>query len=955
MPARPRTPARSARRLAIIVVAVLCACAGPISWAQPPRTPNGDAPEPSDRKGDADQPEQSYATGLRPPTAAERDWMDRHLVHTGRVRLNPLGWQRVSEFLQGDGGNGPGEAPVSAGLEPPVPFGEEVLPQDPEAAATFETPLAPAAPAGSPPLPPSVDNSKLDAFPPIDTQGSIGSCACFSTTYYTLTHMTCLVRGCNAKSDPTRAVAFSPAFTYNLINGGGDNGSWLTTAYAVMQTNGTPHWKDFPYVGNRSDPLNYLKWPTDFATWRSALDYRIAQTGAIHGVDTDSGLTQLKQLLVNGFVVNYATYISSWQFGKVVNDPSTTADDAYVGKDVATWVNGSSGGHGMTVVGYDDSLWADINANGTVDPGERGALRIANSWGSGWRDGGFTWLAYDALKAVSGVAGGPSTGRQSAFWSSAVYWITARPAYTPLVVGQLTLNTAMRGQVGVRVGVSSPSKTSADTWFTQNAVYYNGGNYGFAGTTAAVDGHFVIDMTDLAGDIRPYRWYAELQDSTAGNASILSNFQAVDVRASSTSTASDTPATADATAVVSRTDLTTGFPALLSEDFEGGLVRARQRGWGVINGGTDGGTTGTPETWTDQNPGHLAVPPPLAGTFMTADNFFYRPHILNEVLVTPDMDWSALGSVRVLFDSAWRQNSSPEPSLRQVDVSYDGGATWQTLASYAWTPWSWNTLGAESEALDLPTSAAHRPRARLRWHLVGAPNGSNQWLTGAATWQVDNVRVLAQDSPLPARTLTIAVTPAGAGSTTPAAGARSVALAVATSVSAAPAGGYRFLRWELTGDGWLDNPSAATAKVTLVGNATLKARFVPSASADPNPQEASPASSPMTAQRNGDGRTSLGFTPGCGAADHAAYWGTGRITSAPQWAGAQCNLGSRGSAELDLPAPAAGSVLYFVVVAQNGSNEGSYGKDSAGQERPAAVPAIAPCVKPRALGGSCTP
>ena len=36
--------------------------------------------------------------------------------------------------------------------------------------------------------------------------------------------MTCLARGCNAKNDPTRAVAFSPAFTYNLINGGSNDG-----------------------------------------------------------------------------------------------------------------------------------------------------------------------------------------------------------------------------------------------------------------------------------------------------------------------------------------------------------------------------------------------------------------------------------------------------------------------------------------------------------------------------------------------------------------------------------------------------------------------------------------------------------------------------------------------------------------------------------------------------------
>ena len=37
----------------------------------------------------------------------------------------------------------------------------------------------------------------------------------------------------------------------------------------------------------------------------------------------------------------------------------------------------------MTVLGYNDDIWVDINNNGIVDTGER-AFRIANSWGTGW-------------------------------------------------------------------------------------------------------------------------------------------------------------------------------------------------------------------------------------------------------------------------------------------------------------------------------------------------------------------------------------------------------------------------------------------------------------------------------------------------------------------------------------------------------------------------------------------
>ena len=87
------------------------------------------------------------------------------------------------------------------------------------------------------------------------------------------------------------------------------------------------------------------------------------------------------------------------------------------GDAVGYWVNGAEGSHGMTVVGYNDAVWTDVNGNGAIDAGEKGALRIANSWGSGWRDGGFTWLAYDALGYGSSVTGGPSSPREPAFFN----------------------------------------------------------------------------------------------------------------------------------------------------------------------------------------------------------------------------------------------------------------------------------------------------------------------------------------------------------------------------------------------------------------------------------------------------------------------------------------------------------------------------------------------------------
>ncbi len=61
-------------------------------------------------------------------------------------------------------------------------------------------------------------------------------------------------------------------------------------------------------------------------------------------------------------------------------------------------------GHEFTIVGYDDTIECDINNDGdTDDPGEKGAFKIANSWGTDWGNDGFVWVMYDAVHEESAL------------------------------------------------------------------------------------------------------------------------------------------------------------------------------------------------------------------------------------------------------------------------------------------------------------------------------------------------------------------------------------------------------------------------------------------------------------------------------------------------------------------------------------------------------------------------
>jgi len=70
------------------------------------------------------------------------------------------------------------------------------------------------------------------------------------------------------------------------------------------------------------------------------------------------------------------------------------------------------------------------------------------------------------------------------------------------------------------------------------------------------------------------------------------------------------------------------------------------------------------------------------------------------------------------------------------------------------------------------------------------------------------------------------------------------------------------------------------------------------------------------------------------------------------WTSAVCGLGTSGSASFDPGDPVSGSFYYFVVVGNNGINEGSYGKDSLNGEREEATE-IMGCDFAQQLNGAC--
>jgi len=209
---------------------------------------------------------------------------------------------------------------------------------------------APGAPATQPT---SIDLSAN--FPAVGDQGHQNSCVAWATAYALKTYHEKVEEGWALN---TPGHLFSPAYVYNQINRGQDQGSLINEALDLAVNQGIASLGTMPY----SD-TDYLTQPsgearTEAGQFKADSWFRVNDTSQIK-----ASLANRKPV-VAGITV-YNDLVNLQGSNSVYN----------------TATGNPQGGHAVTIVGYDDNRYD-------------GAFKLINSWGRSWGDNGYFWMPY---------------------------------------------------------------------------------------------------------------------------------------------------------------------------------------------------------------------------------------------------------------------------------------------------------------------------------------------------------------------------------------------------------------------------------------------------------------------------------------------------------------------------------------------------------------------------------
>ena len=342
-------------------------------------------------------------------------------------------------------------------------------------------------------LPPSADNSQYIFMPPIFNQGQSYACVQVAETWYSFTWELNRLRNVAAgNGNNNKANLYHPFYTYNFLNqGDGTNGTGYTSGFDIIMENGCPSYDIYYDTALKKNDTKYKYWMHGYDKYYHGMGNTIAGYEFINWDSSFTSLEPLKHWIADhnaddttGGLAIIIVYTGNLQNGQWDVSHTLPAGTPHAGEDLVTqWATTDS--HALTIVGYNDSivydfivdgqyLNEDIDGDGVVELSEceRGAIKVANSWGVGWGNGGYIWVPYRLL------VGGLSLQNKA-------YKCNVTNGYEPQLTIKSNITYPSRYELKFWLGYASSAFSGEQANFSEiSFLDYTGGPYQMRGAYA---------------------------------------------------------------------------------------------------------------------------------------------------------------------------------------------------------------------------------------------------------------------------------------------------------------------------------------------------------------------------------------------------------------------------------------------------------------------------------------
>ncbi len=369
----------------------------------------------------------------------------------------------------------------------------------------------------------AVDNTQLSAFRPIFNQKG-GSCAQASSVGYVFTYEINTLRGLASN---TLVNQYPYDFTYNFTNSGsGSNGSMPNQGFEIGQKLGIPNADVYGGFGLGE----HDRWVSGYEVYYNGMQNRAASQFTIN-VSTENGINEMREWLDNhgagddkGGCMAFCYNSSGCQTISLASGTPEAGKKAIV-------EFGSSGGHAVSIAGYNDSVRYDYNGDGQytnnvdlngdrvigVEDWEIGAVLMVNSWGTSFGNSGKIWVMY--RMCADGM------------WSTKVYAMRTREEIVqPQLTFKTTIDHNQRNQIRLKAGVSNDlNATEPDETISWGKAFnYSGGSYPMCGESGPSEIEIGLDATLLLDEITGNQAKLFLQVDSKGGTGQVKKFSVID-------------------------------------------------------------------------------------------------------------------------------------------------------------------------------------------------------------------------------------------------------------------------------------------------------------------------------------------------------------------------------------------------------------------------------------------